>query len=135
MTIQEGNNGDKNVYVDHAIVTIRMVEGSPVAEPDVVYLNNGGTVEWAIDTGADFACEIRFKTDHDETCPFVFPNQDTGCKPSEEGCFTFSKPGQFISKAQRVNPQLDEEIWTYDIVVGPAVSDPVIRLKNTPDGG
>lgn len=134
MAFEKGPNNDNHKYVDKATITVRMENGAPVVEPEIVYLNNGGEIHWNFVEDTASGCEIRFRTSTNESCPFVFP-QSTGCSPAEEGCFTFSKAGQFQSFANRKQPKLDIEVWEYDVVVGDVVYDPVIRLKNTPDAG
>lgn len=133
MVFQTSQASEDVEYLDKAIITVRMENGKPVVEPEVVYLNNGGEIQWCFQTEEAGGCEIRFRTESDESCPFVFPDS-TGCTPAEEGCFTFKKMGEFLSIADRKDPKLQEEIWEYDVVVGGVIYDPVIRLRNTPEG-
>jgi len=134
MMFQNSAVDEEIVYQNKVTITISMENGQPVANPEVVYLNNGGEIDWVMGSGVTQACEIQFRTTNDEICPFEFDNS-LPCTPTAPGCFSFAAQGTYTCFANRQNPTQAEEIWEYDIIIGGNVKDPVIRLKNTPEGG
>ena len=48
MTFQNSAVDEEIVYQNKVTITINMENGQPVANPEVVYLNNGGEIDWVM---------------------------------------------------------------------------------------